>query len=155
MRRIYGWIVTNRHFPFLITALSLYVASCATFAMDEPEKSSMRGFSDGPWYPPAREMGWQLLLMGLFFPICTLAWWGNIAFFLSVVCFCRRRYQWAFALGVVALCLGAATWIECRHEQKYVGYYLWQASHLSVALGSLWAWRSVRKQPISQIGVLR
>ncbi len=154
MQRIQGWITTNRRLLCLVAALTLYVVSCATPAMDEPEKSSMRGFSDGPWTPPPAFAGWQLLLLGCFFPMGTFAWWANIAFYLGVICFYCRRYQSAFALGVVGLLLGAATWIECRYEQKYVGYYLWQASHLTLAAESLWVWRSVRREPLSQIDVL-
>jgi hypothetical protein len=151
MPRIHGWIARNRHFFSLITALSLYVVSCATPAMDEPEKSSMRGMWDNPatWTPPPPFEGWRLLGLGFLCPTGTTAWWANVAFFLGVVCFSCRRYPSGFALGLIALILGATTWIECRYEHKYVGYYLWQASHLSLALGSLWAWRSVHREHAS------
>jgi hypothetical protein len=92
--------------------------------------------------------GYTALLCG-WIPPFTLAWSANIAFVTGCVLLLCRRYYAASTAGWVAAVLGLTTWaLVAFREIPYLlpGYYLWQASLITLATGARSLSRPTDKQ---------
>jgi hypothetical protein len=81
-----------------------------------------------------RYPGWFALFMGVFEP---LPWSANLFFFVGWGCVLTRQSGGALGCGVLAVLTGLTSCGFVR--ELLVGYYLWQASLVTLALGA-WLW---------------
>ena len=78
--------------------------------------------------------GWACLLL-CWRPPLSLPWSANLVLAAGLLCLGRGRYRPASWLGGAAALLGLTTWAFVdRHVG--IGYYLWQASPILLAVGA-------------------
>jgi hypothetical protein len=114
----------------------------------------------GPHRPPSDldfhlDSGWhfglEILLFGWSGSNNGLPWSANVVLLLGLGCLVVRLRRAAAVLGFIATVLGLTTWWVRPHETMMVGYYVWQASHMVLAGGALWAFL----QPIRPENLMR
>ena len=79
--------------------------------------------------------GLVLLAVGWMPPFC-LPWCANLLLGIGVLSLARDRCTAASVLGMVAAVLGLTTWVVAGKTDWLLGYYLWQASPVMLALGA-------------------
>ncbi len=85
--------------------------------------------------------GWVILLVGWEGGNNGVPWSANVFLFGGLFCLWKGWYRTALCLGIVASVLGLTTWWVRRYDRLTIGYYVWQMSLLSLALGSALARR--------------
>lgn len=81
--------------------------------------------------------GFVTLLLGCVPPL-TVPWSANLLLVVGWVLLLCNKTKAALDLGVAAALLGLTTWLfSFEWKELLVGYYLWQSSLLSFALGTL------------------
>jgi hypothetical protein len=139
-------------------ALAAYIAACAVPAMrfdliERPSESPqvMKGFE-------AALLGWQALFVGNF------GWIANPLFFLSLLFILMRRWKIAAACATLALLFALHSLLLIGKRiiadeggvthmvlsRMYGGFYLWLASILIAAGGSVRWWRRARPSAPSE-----
>ncbi|OWK38520.1 hypothetical protein FRUB_07640 [Fimbriiglobus ruber] len=97
------------------------------------------------------ERGWQfglvILLGGWGGGNNGVPWSANVFLVAGVYSLADGRYRLAVALGFVASALGLTTWWARPYDTIMIGYYVWQASLLTLALGAVWV---LRRSPPAQ-----
>jgi hypothetical protein len=84
-------------------------------------------------------LGLELLLFGWGGGNNGVPWSANVALALGLLGLWAGRYRDALLAGAVATALGLTTsWVR-GHNALLSGYYLWQGSHLALAVGAGWA----------------
>lgn len=97
--------------------------------------------------------GLGALLLGWIPPLC-IPWSANLLLLVGWVVLLCGRYRTALLLGVAASLAGLTTlgyWATMQWENLLIGYYLWQASLLLLALG---AWNLSRNKEAGVRGEL-
>jgi hypothetical protein len=79
-------------------------------------------------------LGLQLLLWGWLAPLCWAPWSANLLLGGGLLALACRNYRGAATLGWLAAGLGLTAWALDTHY--LLGYYLWQASPILLALGA-------------------
>jgi hypothetical protein len=77
--------------------------------------------------------GWHVLLIGWLHPI---PWFANVFFAVGVSHLMRRDHACGRFIGTAAALLALTSWLV--KGKWYLGYYLWQASFIILAVGE-WA----------------
>jgi hypothetical protein len=115
--------------------LLLYVAACLTpvARIDDGIPTSDLDFKDGS------PIGLVVLLFGWTGGNNGLPWSANVVLALGMLFLLLGRLRLAAVAGAVASLLGLTTWWVLRYSPLLVGYYLWQASLLLLAVGAGWA----------------
>jgi hypothetical protein len=130
-------------------ALAAYIAACASPALrfDMLEKAG-----NGPQIMPGFEaalLGWQAIFVGNF------GWVANPLLFLSLLLILVRRWRLAAAGATLALLFALHSFMlvgqriiadeggvtHMMLSRMHHGFYLWLASFLIAAGGSIWWWR--------------
>ncbi len=95
--------------------------------------------------------GWMTLLVG-WVPPLTLPWSANLLLPVGVILLLCRRVKLAAGFGAAAAALGLTVWTMSHEWQALrAGYYCWQASLITFAIGSgLLAWRLAGPAPTRQ-----
>jgi hypothetical protein len=121
-------------FLVVVSLLALYVAGCLA-----PAVWKTTGPSYGFLYPGF------LVLIGGWLPeahgpapwATTLPWSANLLFFVGLVALALRYYRVALLFGVAAsLVAGTTWWAPAGTWAILLGYFLWHAALLGLALGS-------------------
>ena len=86
-------------------------------------------------------IGWMSGLQGI------PAWGSNFVFLYAGICLLRSLRAAAAVMGITAVILGLTTLTSFKSNIVYVGYYVWLASQIVLALGSIigYLWPDVRK----------
>jgi hypothetical protein len=142
--------VANTRKPLLAkvvvgVAVTLYATACFLPATDI---GSFDGgaLSDGP-VRVQPSLGWEHLVFGwLDFPGSLPAWSANFFLAAGLLALLRSQFQRAIALGALAALLGLMTTTSYKNEGRYIGFYLWELSHVTLALGGIMCWLLGPKQ---------
>jgi hypothetical protein len=124
-----------------LTVAALYVAACTSPALylDESIPRDDIPFDTGTW------LGWKCLLHGYwFFP----PWAANFLLLVGLRALLSRGFMFARACGIGAFLLGLMMWMVLNDTQLLIGYYLWQASHITLAVGAAWLLARSRKSAL-------
>jgi len=135
---------TDDNFPSFLVAVVvclLNLLACFLPCIDcgPGFQSSDPGFPD---FEAGWNFGWQILLLGWGGGNNGVPWSANVFLALGLACLWKRWLRAAAWLGVLASLLGLTTWWVRRFNTLMVGYYIWQASLLVLAVGAA---LSVRK----------
>jgi hypothetical protein len=129
------WIREERSgfcFRVLFFVAALYGAACFTPAIyvDDGCATSDLDFRIGsPW-------GLEILLLGWGGRNNGIPWAANVFLLFGLAMFRARWFRTAFVLGIIASLLGLTTWWVWGFRSLLVGYYLWQASLIVLAVGA-------------------
>jgi hypothetical protein len=121
--------------------MAFYVAACFTPAIyvDDGISTSDLDFKEGS------PIGLVILLFGWSGGNNGIPWSANIFLALGLPPLLLGRFRAAFVLGGIASALGLTTWPVWGYDRMLAGYYLWQASLLSLTTGAGYAaWRQSR-----------
>jgi hypothetical protein len=129
----------DRRFVRVVVALTLglFAVACCLLTVDEDRYTDGGALHEGPYNGPHPGWGWLDLLFGWLsgHP----AWFANPTL---VVALLLLRIGWrssAAAAGILAFSLGLTTCATFEIQQLHMGYYIWQVSLLSFAIGACWA----------------
>lgn len=111
----------NRIRVLAVLSLALYGFACYAPAVRNMSEPS------GP-QPPISGLG--TLIIG-WFPPATIPWSANLMLLGGWISFCRKRFDAARLLGVLASLTALLTWVLLGFQTLLTGYYLWQASFLA------------------------
>jgi hypothetical protein len=89
--------------------------------------------------------GWACLLLCWRPPLC-LPWSANLFLAAGLLCLGRGRYRMAAGLGTASALLGLTTWAFVNRNVG-IGYYLWQASPILLAVGAHGLWSGTGSPP--------
>jgi hypothetical protein len=121
----------------IVVVLVLYGAACLLPCIDGGPDTQ----SGDPGFPDF-EAGWQFGLLILLFGWGGgnngVPWSANVFWAAGVFCLAKGCYRLATTAGVIAAALGLTTWWIRRYDTMMVGYYIWQASLLLLAVGAAW-----------------
>jgi hypothetical protein len=138
-----------------LVVATLYFAACVSPAVewvDVPRVS--RDFGDIQLFHNW-ETGSRIGLWALVFgwsPPWTIPWSANLLLVIGWVLLLLNKNTLAWSFGTAAALLGLSTW-ALRHTSNdvqlnlRVGYYLWQASLIVFAVGSMAIWLRERNAP--------
>lgn len=75
-------------------------------------------------------------------------WSANVFFAFGIACLWSKWFHAALWSGILATLLGLTTWWVRRYDTLMIGYYLWQASLLALAVGAAFAIRQSARKPV-------
>jgi hypothetical protein len=90
--------------------------------------------------------GLGALVLGWMWDRSVYAWSANLFLLFGVLCLLSRRFGLASVIGYAAAALALTSWFINR--RLLIGYYLWQVSLFSLALGAQWAYLRFRPTPV-------
>lgn len=79
------------------------------------------------------------------------AWSANFVLPIGIVLFLVHCFRAATVLGTLATLLALTTLTSFKHDALYVDYYLWQSSHVILALGAAGAWLWLEPRPVTKV----
>jgi hypothetical protein len=125
-------------------ASMLYLLACFLPCIDggPDTQSGDPGFLD---FEAGWHFGLLILLFGWGWGKNLVPWSANLLLVLGLICLGRKRFRAAFWLGILASILGLTTWSLRRHTPM-IGYYVWQASLLMMAISAAFATRKAQLQ---------
>ena len=130
MKTLYGFRL-SKLIPLAATAL-LFASACGQPAVyfDEGGHACTAVRLGSP-------TGLECLLLG-WFPPFTLPWSANAMLLLGAVFLAAGKPRVAGGFGTAAVLLGLSSWmfVGFSAQRLFAGYYLWQASHLVLAVSS-------------------
>ena len=135
-----------------------FAVQCQGFPPDDPQLHRIEGdpidqYCGYDWQTPTFSYvyGWQILVFGFFaaFSLATAAWFGNVFFAGTLMLLVIRKPKLALGSAVVGILFGLLAifghmyptgWVGTTGLQWAaidhlgVGYYLWEAAHITLAL---------------------
>ena len=121
---------------------ALYLAGCATPCVEFAGEPPARDVGDLRFFPDVQagpQLGVTALALG-WSPPWTIPWTANVLLLVGAVLLAVKRNRPAFYCGIAAALLGSGTWMLFPFDDKLirllVGYYLWQASLLALAVAA-------------------
>jgi hypothetical protein len=125
---------------FALAVLGLYVLAlfCPAFLDDG------WAIADGPPSTPCAISGWGALVLGWAWDRSIWAWFANLFLVAALLCFPKKRFGWACSCAYMGTALAATSWFAGR--PLLIGYYLWQASFIVLAIGAHWAYLQHRRE---------
>ena len=116
-------------------AISLFFLACLAPAIDcNPYSEPVDGWDfETGWH-----LGLNLLLLGHYGGNNGIPWSANIFFIPALACLRFRMFRFAVLFGCLASILGLLTWWVRRYDTLLPGYYLWQLSLFTLAVGPAW-----------------
>jgi hypothetical protein len=121
---------------------ALYVAACATPCVEFAGEPPARDVGDLRFFPDVQagpQLGITALALG-WSPPWTIPWTANAVLLVGAILLALKRNGAALYCGIAAALLGFGTWALFPFDDKLirllVGYYLWQASLLALAVAA-------------------
>ncbi len=125
----------RKRLRFVCGIVVLFLLACCLPCIDGGPAVQSWDFEAGWHY------GWVILLVGWEGGNNGVPWSANVFLAGGLLCLWRRWFRAALCLGIVASVLGLTTWWVRRYDRLMIGYYVWQMSLLSLALGAALAYR--------------
>jgi hypothetical protein len=121
--------------PSILVSASvlLYLAACCLPASDIGSLDLREGVHETQPTYGIEHLAWGWVDI----PSSLPSWGVNFVLWAGMICWLRGRYRIAAALGISAAMLGATTLVSYKLENYYIGFYMWEGSHIAFAAGAI------------------
>lgn len=131
------------------SVVSLYFLSCCLPCIDCGPAVAY-GDLDFHVFERGTHFGFTILFCGWHGGNNGVPWSANLFLGPALACFLLRRFRTALVLSFIASALALTTWWVRNHDNLVAGYYVWQASHLLLMSGAIFAlWRFPGVPPLT------